>query len=79
MPLTFAAYLITMRDTGGGTGGNIPVTKPISMIQISNRRLSARVFGQKGRRHIYDSIREGKINLEDEAIRDLNIQFTKFT
>jgi Ulp1 family protease len=73
MLLTFAAYLLAMRDA---PGGNIKVPKPFSRIQISNRRLSAGEFGQIGRRHIYDSICAGKINLDDEAIRDLKIEFT---
>jgi hypothetical protein len=73
MLLTFAAYLLAMQDA---PGRNIEDPKPVSRIQISNRRLSAGEFGRIGRRHIYDSICAGKINLDDEAVRDLKIQFT---
>jgi hypothetical protein len=73
MLLTFAAYLLAMRDA---PGGNMELPKSFSRIQISNRSLSAGEFGRMGRRHIYDSICAGKINLDDEAIRDLRIAFT---
>jgi hypothetical protein len=73
MLLTFAAYLLAMQDA---PGGNIEITEPFSRIQISNRRLSAGEFGRTGRRHIYDYICAGKINLDAEAIRDLGIQVT---
>ena len=68
-----AAYLLAMRDA---PGGNMELPKSFSRIQISNRSLSAGEFGRMGRRHIYDSICAGKINLDDEAIRDLRIAFT---
>ncbi len=45
MLLTFAAYLLAMRDA---PGGNIEVPKPFSRIQISNRHLSAGEFGRIG-------------------------------
>ncbi len=73
MLLTFAAYLLAMRDA---PGKNIEAPRHFSMIRISNHRLSAGLFGQTGRRHIYNSICSGKINLDDEAIQDLKIEFT---
>jgi Ulp1 family protease len=45
MLLTFVAYLLAMPDA---PGRNIEVPKPISRIQISNRRLSAGEFGRIG-------------------------------
>jgi Ulp1 family protease len=72
MLLTFAAYLLAMRDA---PGGNIEIPEHLSRIEISNRRLTAGESGRIGRRHIYNSICAGKINLDDEAIRDLKIQF----
>jgi hypothetical protein len=73
MLLTFATYLLAVRDA---PGRSIKLPQSFTRIQISNCRLTAGEFGRIGRRHIYDSICAGKIELDDEAIRDLKIQFT---